>query len=207
MKKLTILLFVFITSTIVNAQKFDDAVVSELSDKVCECLKTKGKIETKAQAELELGTCMLTAYSKNKKYFDKNGANFLEGNNAEKLGEQVGIKLAGSCPEAIPLFMLFADEIEDEMESDSYEDENIIFTGKITKVESDKFKSFEIKEDNGRVRKVLWLTYVDNDQLLEDAIKGKSSYQFTVMELDIYDPRIGEYRNMLVLDRIDVKED
>ena len=39
-----------------------------------------------------------------------------------------------------------ADEIEDEMESDSYEEENIIFTGKITKVENDKFKSFEIKD-------------------------------------------------------------
>jgi hypothetical protein len=27
------------------------------------------------------------------------------------------------------------------------------------------------------------------------------------MELDIYDPRIGEYRNMLVLDRVDIKQD
>ena len=103
--------------------------------------------------------------------------------------------------------MLFADEIEDEMESDSYEEENIIFTGKITKVENDKFKSFEIKDENGRKRNVLWLTYVDNDQLLEEAVKGKTTYQFTAMELDIYDPRIGEYRNMLVLDRIDIKED
>lgn len=207
MKKLTILFIAFITSSIVNAQKFDDDVVAELSDKVCECLKSKGEITSKEQAELELGTCMLTAYSKNKKYFDKKGANFLEGNNAEKLGEQVGIKLAGTCPEAIPLFMLFADEIEDDMESDSYEEENIIFTGKITKVENDKFKSFEIKDENGRKRNVLWLTYVDNDQLLEEAVKGKTTYQFTAMELDIYDPRIGEYRNMLVLDRIDIKED
>ncbi|AGC78209.1 hypothetical protein LX97_02993 [Nonlabens dokdonensis] len=208
MKKLTILLLVFITSTIVNAQKFDDAVVTELSDKVCECLKTKGKIETKAQAELELGTCMLSAYSKNQEYFDKNGANFLEGDNAEKLGEQIGIKLVGFCPESLPLFMLFADEFADEMESESdNNEENIIITGKITKVENDKFKSFEIKDENGRKRNVLWLTYVDNDQLLEDAVKGKKTYQFTALELDIYDPRIGEYRNMLVLDRIEEKQE
>jgi hypothetical protein len=202
MKNLFITVVVFFTAAAVNAQQFNEEAVQELADKVCECLQTKGEIDTKEKAEMELGTCMLQAYSKSQKYFDEKGINFLDANNAEKLGEQVGVKLAGSCPGAIPLFMLFADDMKD-MEM---EEENLVITGKIVKVEDDKFKSFEIKEEDGRKRKVLWLTYVGNDELLEDAVKGKTTYTFTAMELDIYDPRIGEYRNMLVLDRVDIKQ-
>ncbi|AUC80127.1 hypothetical protein CW736_12435 [Nonlabens sp. MB-3u-79] len=202
MKNIYIGLLVLLTTASVNAQQFNEEAVKELADQVCECIQTKGDIETKEKAEMELGSCMLQAYSNNQKYFDDKGINFLDANNAEKLGEQVGIMLAGSCPESIPLFMLFADDIEEEME---LEEENLVITGKIVKVEDDKFKSFEIKDEDGRRRKLLWLTYVDNDELLEDAVKGKTTYVFTAMELDIYDPRIGEYRNMLVLDRVDTK--
>jgi hypothetical protein len=202
MKHLYLILIALFTTVAVNAQQFNVEAVQELADKVCECILSKGEIDTKEKVEMELGSCMLKAYSDNQTYFDEKGINFLDAKNAEKLGEQVGIKLAGSCPESIPLFMLFADDIEEEMEM---EEENLVITGKIVKVEDEKFKSFEIKDEDGRKRKVLWLTYVDNDELLEDAVKGKTTYVFTAMELDIYDSRIGEYRNMLVLDRVDTK--
>ncbi|GAK95228.1 hypothetical protein JCM19298_1357 [Nonlabens ulvanivorans] len=53
------------------------------------------------------------------------------------------------------------------------------------------------------MRKFLWLEYVENDNLLETAMKKKKKYTFTYVEKNMYDLRIQEYRNMLVLTKIE----
>lgn len=172
MKVAPILIVILLTTVAVNAQQFNEKAVKELAEKVCECIPTKEGIATREKAETGLGSGMLQAYSSNQTYFDGKGLNFHDAKNVEKLGEQVGIQFAESCPEPISLFMLFANDIE-EMEM---EEERLVIIDTIVKVEDKKFKSFEIKDEDGRKPNVLWLTYVDNDELIEDAVKGKTTY-------------------------------
>lgn len=205
MRNLIIICLLFSSTVIVNAQEFDKEAVKKLSDKVCECITGKERIDTKDQAEFEFGICLKGAYNDDKAYYDSKNMNFANTAVSMKAGEQVGMQLAGSCPAAMKIFMMIAN---DDMSSESdyeEEDEYINITGKVIKIDDDKFNTLEIKDKNGKKYKVLWLTYVDNDQLLEDAITGKTDYIFTIMELDLYDPRIKEYRSMMILDKIEKK--
>lgn len=203
MRKFVIVLLAFVSTAVVNAQEFENEAVKKMSDKVCECITGKESIDTKEKAELEFGICLMSVYNDDKEYYDSKNMNFADTAVSMKAGEQVGMQLAGSCPAAMKIFMMIAnDETSDETDYEE-EDEYIVITGKIIKTDDEKFNTFEIKDEDGRKYKVLWLTYVDNDQLLEDAVKGKSDYVFTIMELDLYDPRIEEYRSMMILDRIE----
>lgn len=206
MRNLLLLSIAFLATVVVNAQELNKEAVTKMADGVCECISGKEGIDTKTKAELEFGMCLMKVYSEDEAYYNDNNMNFTDQKVILNAGEQVGVKLAGSCPPAMEIFMMIAGA-ENDTEEEYDEQEYIEFTGKIVKSDDDKFNTFEIKDEDGRRHKVLWLTYVDNDELLEDAVKGKKSYVFTAMELDIYDPRIGEYRNMLVLDRIDLIED
>lgn len=76
-------------------------------------------------------------------------------------------------------------------------------TGKVIDFSNEQFYTISIKDDTGRVRKFLWLEYVENDNLLETAMKKKKKYTFTYVEKNMYDLRIQEYRNMLVLTKIE----
>lgn len=209
MRNLLLLSIAFLATVVVNAQELNKEAVTKMADGVCECISGKEGIDTKKKAELEIGICLMKVYSEDEAYYNENNMNFMDQTAIYNASRQVGVKLAGSCPSAMEIFVMIAGAENDteEVEEEYDEQEYIEFTGKIVKSDDKKFTTFEIKDEDGRRHKVLWLTYVDNDELLEDAVKGKKSYVFTAMELDIYDPRIGEYRNMLVLDRIDLIED
>jgi hypothetical protein len=212
MKNLIIILVALISTVAVNAQEFDTEAITKMSDGVCECLQTKEHIDTKEKAEMEFGFCIMKLYNSDVEYYDSKNMKFTDQSVSFKVGEQVGTALASSCPAALKIFMMIAEgvtteEQEEQEEQDYEEQEYIEIIGKIITVDAGKFNTFEIKDEDGRTHKVLWLTYVDNDDLLEEAKKGKIAYVFTTMELDIYDPRIGEYRNMLILDRIDTKQE
>ncbi len=196
------------TAVVTNAQELNKVAIKKMSDGVCECISSKEGVDTKSKAELEFGMCLMKVYSEDEAYYNENNMDFTDQKVVSNIGEQVGIQLAVSCPPAMEIFMMIAGAQNDtEVEEDNEEQEYIEFTGKIVKTDGKKFTTFEIKDEDGRRHNVVWLTYVDNDELLEDAVKGRDSYIFTSIELDIYDPRIGEYRNMLVLDRIDLIED
>lgn len=205
MRNLIIVFIALISTLVANAQEFDKEAIKKMSDKVCECITSKEGVDTKEKAELEFGICLMTSYTNDKKYYDSKNINFTDTSISMKAGEQVGMQLAGSCPAAMQIFMMIANDDTSDESDYKEQDEYIVITGKIVKTDDQKFNSFDIKDEDGRKHKVLWLTYVDNDELLEDAVKGKTTYVFTTMELDIYDPRIGEYRNMLVLGRVDTK--
>jgi hypothetical protein len=205
MRNLILLGMALLSTVVVSAQEFDKEAVKKMSDEVCKCITGKEGIDTKEKAELEFGICLMSVYNGDKAYYDSKNMNFADTAVSMKAGEQVGMQLAGSCPAAMKIFMMIAnDDMSNETDYEE-EDEYIVITGTIIKTDDEKFNTFEIKDENGKKFKVLWLTYVDNDQLLEDAVKGKTDYIFTIMELDLYDPRIEEYRSMMILDKIEQK--
>ncbi|WP_124981419.1 hypothetical protein [Nonlabens xiamenensis] len=182
------------------AQQPSEEAISKLSTDTCTCIEKIDNIKTEAQAELELGKCMAAAYGKDVKYYNSQGLDFMNEAILEEFGEAVGLNMVANCPSFLEIFINM--DYDDEETGDSYETFEEI-TGSVQKLTSDSFSVLTIKDDNGRQHKVLWLTYVDNGDLLRQAIEDKKTYTFRVRELDIYDPRIEEYRNMYVLDRID----
>lgn len=161
-----------------------------IADKSCECLAEKRATKTNLTSE-EIGTCLLLATKdyKNRIAEDYNlDLNNLAQENGEKLGELIGSKMAFTCPE---LILGAADSKEEEEGYTTF-----ATTGKVLNVSKETFIVFELKNDNGRIEKFYWLTYVDSDlnlQNMYDELRDKQ-VQLEYIEQELFDSRINEYR-------------
>ncbi|EAS19509.1 hypothetical protein BBFL7_00054 [Flavobacteria bacterium BBFL7] len=206
--KLKITLLLLMISFLSSAQKLEEEVLDKLSNSICSHLEEKGDIDNLNSVEaLKVFTeSMFKAYAKDPEYYKKNGLDFTAGDEVlEAYGEQLGMHMVVNCPSSISLFLSMAgDEEFEDMNYDS-QVEPMVYTisGKVIDSNHEQFYTLSIKDENGRVRKFLWLEYVENDHLLEIAMKKKNKYTFFYEEKNMYDPRIQEYRNMLVLTKIE----
>ncbi|WP_146105159.1 hypothetical protein [Nonlabens arenilitoris] len=206
--KYKITLILLLITIFSNAQKLEEEVLDKLSNSICTHLKEKGDIEnlTSVEALKVFTESMFKAYATDPEYYKKNGLDFAAGDEVlEAYGEQLGMHMVVNCPSSISLFLSMAgDEDFEEMGYTTVnEPMSYTVTGKVVDFSQEQFYTLSIKDGNGRVRKFLWLEYVENDILLETAMKKKNKYTFTYVEKNMYDPRIQEYRNMLVLTKIE----
>lgn len=202
-KKILLTITACAIATISYAQKDMDKAYDRMAQSVCECANAKGiNLDEASQSEIEMtfGLCLLKAYNADAKFFKSKGINLTaEGNAMEQLGEAVGIKMAEHCPD---MLMSMASFYMDDDENIDGSGESTSITGTIEKVEDGIFSTIHIKSEEGRTYKLLWITYVDNHDLFLEALKNKNKYTFYYYETEMYDNRINEYRDMLILDGI-----
>lgn len=164
-----------------------------IAEKSCECLAEKRDAKPDLSSE-EIGTCLLLATKDYKVRIQEDydiDLNDLAGGNGERLGELVGSKMTFTCPD---LIMGVADDDEEENPA-------LTATGEILDVTNDIFVVFELKNDNGKVEKFYWFTYVDSDLNLQNNfndLKG-DQVQIKYIEQELFDSRIKEYRNFNVV--------
>lgn len=203
--KTTYLIFLMlIISAISNAQKDKDKAYDRMGKSVCECVEKKGddlKDATQAQFELAFGVCLIKAYNEDQEYYKSKGIKMsTNGDAMEALGEEIGMKMAEYCPELLLSMAAFYEDDEDFAEEAN---EIMSIVGTIEKVEDGTFHTLIIKGDDGRTYKMLWLTYVNNHDILLEAVANKKPHTFTYYETEMYDNRINEYRNMLIVDSVE----
>lgn len=204
--KYTLLLLVLFFSILGFSQKNLDKAYDRMAKSVCECAKNKDldfQNTDKAAIELAFGVCIIQAYGEDTDYYKKNGITLTTDNyNMEELGEQIGIKMANYCPD---MLLVMASLYENDWEEDDAiaVQERLNISGNIERVEQGSFSTIIIKGDDGKTYKMLWLTYVNNHDLLLEAVKNNKKYIFTYYETEMFDNRINEYRNMLVLNAIE----
>ncbi|MGY6648713.1 hypothetical protein [Wenyingzhuangia sp. IMCC45574] len=207
--KKTILFSIFIL--IVN-QSFSQKYMEKIAKKSCECIEKIPAGATNEEATTSLGLCMIESagpYQKQlKKDFD---IDLFEDDGAEKLGTQIALKMAGTCP---TLLMKMVDMVGDD---EKEEEENIKteaavaaeeVSGTITKVENGQFVVFSLRADNSRQDKFYWLTFVkSNIDIMSDyeTLVGKKVTVFYKTE-DFFDARINDYRNIKVITEISVQK-
>jgi len=188
------LICLFLTSS-VSAQDY----LSTITYETCECLSKITETEDQEQFNLELGLCIIEASMPYKKELKKDHDIDLENITEDgiRLGELIGIKMAGVCPEEI-LKMSKGSSPEE------YEDMSSFAFGTITKVEKEHFVVFSLKDDTGKTIKLHWLYYINSEIDLETDypnLVGKR-VEIYYYESELFDARINEYKTFNIIEEI-----
>jgi len=182
-------------------KSFSQDYLTTITQKSCECLDKVSSDLAPDDFNLQLGLCIIEAASPYKKQLKKD--HDIDFNNietdGEKLGKLIGIKMVSVCPNIFGKITKLAGK-DDEPEQTS-ESAN----GIVTKIESDFFVVFSIKDDAGKVSKYYWLTFVESETDLVasySTLMGKR-VAITYESLEFFDPRIKEYRPLQILKSIE----
>lgn len=198
MKKL---LFVFVLSLFCLNAKSQD-ILDVLTKEVCTCVNEKMKTlkdGTAEQRQMQLGLCIVSSYSSHEKEVTAKYGDIMETEGAmQKLGSDVGMKMAGICPDVL---MMFAD-----MEADEAEVEEIpalSLEGKIVEIKSEQFLTVVVKDNSGRNHTLLVLTFFeDSNLLIENKLKKNDKVSVEYWEQEFYDPKAKDFRNYKVIQGI-----
>lgn len=197
MKKYFFLLLLSITTSI-----FGQSYMDQIVDESCDCLDHISKKLDKEAYTMQVGLCMMKASQPYKKQLKKDYNIDMDNivKDAERLGEVIGVQLAFKCPEAL---LLASDKIDPNNE---YLVDDTDLYGTITKVETDQFVVFTIKDENGKSAKYYWFTTIETSEDLQtmyDNIVGKW-VSIVYKTADYFDPKIGEYRSYNVITELEL---
>lgn len=189
-KSLIVVLFI---SQIVFSQKLSkEQLIEKLSVSTCSCISDKEF--TKENLEMTLGLCMIEDFGKFEKEIEKYYGKNILSNDAqiEKLGADVGVKLASTCPKFLEIVMNTTDSEEEVEVAEEYED--LFVTGNFFNFKSEQFITFSIKEETGKVNDFILLNNFDNSFLITDNIlKSTDLLDVYYYELEMYDAKIKKF--------------
>lgn len=200
MKKMNLYIIALI-SILSTSSIFAQDYLTKITHQSCECLSTIEQTEDREQFNLELGLCIIDASMPYKKELKKDHNIDLENidEDGTRLGELIGLKMAGICPEEI---LKIANGGEDE----SYDELSSTISGTITKVEKEQFIVFSIKEDSGKTTKFYWIYYIESNVDLPteySTLIGKK-VEVYYYESDLFDARINEYKSFNIIEEINL---
>ena len=116
-----------------------------------------------------------------------------------RLEELVGMKMAGICPEEV---------LKLTNPSDEYEDLWSYASGTITKIETEQFIVFSLKDDSGKTSKFYWLYCIESEIDLEtehENLVGKK-VDLYYYQSDLFDARIDEYNSYFIIEEMNIIE-
>lgn len=182
-----------------------DAVLDILAKESCECIKNKNIDLSKPDPESikkEFGICVLQSYSRNSEAFGKEHP--LDVGNREamvKLGEQVGMKMLGFCPEVL---MALAGDDEEEATTTEVVYQQI--EGQVSEIRTDQFVTLVVRDKNGRNYNFLMLDYFETASLFtNNQIKKNDKLVVSYSEVELYDPKAKEFRYFKVITGLEKK--
>ncbi len=202
MKK-TFYLLCFISLSLISQQLKAQDYMDDITRATCECADSLDQSLGKEEYQMALGLCIFAAaepyYDKLEEDYDFTMAEI--DTKGEELGRIVGTRMAAICPETIAVLakkMYGEDEI----------DQNFFFTGTVTKIETGSFTVLSIQNGQGKTTKCYWLTYVETDFDISEGLEELEGEQVVVetQDMELYDPRLGEYRDFKVISSLEVAE-
>jgi len=183
------------STTCVSAQDYMDKIVAQ----TCECGKNINDTINQKQMFMEIGICMIKVAEPYKKQLKKDHNINLDNidQEGEALGKLIGMKMASTCPEVLR-------KITEQADKKSAESGQEVFTGRVIKIEKDFFVIFTVN-DESKTLKFYWLTNAESNidllnqyaELLTKEVKVK--YKIT----SLFDPKINDYRNFNVIEKIE----
>ncbi len=180
-----------------------DKELDLIADYTCECLsKKKMKKNDLDRLELELGLCVMEGASKaslNLTYTDEESMT--------KLGEQVGLRMVGSCEAFIDLIGVMMDKNPDGMMELMNEKDVVVnnhFRGELSKINKDQFITLELKADDGKIETFYWLEYFEGANILKDNSTFLMNKKINIeyKEVEYYFPEYEEYLKVKVITKL-----
>ena len=143
------------------------------------------------ERQAQLGLCMVEFVSADvpryEQYFGK--LNFGDQEALKSLGEQLGMQMASVCPDIL-MSLVSGDEATGQANAPAPTNEQVV-TGTFVGVGTDGIPTVNIRQENGRPMKLLWLEYWPGSDDVA-ALEGKAvtlAYEFR----DLYDAGTGGY--------------
>ena len=109
----------------------------------------------------------------------------------EKLGTLIGVKLASVCPKTLLKISKLNSNYEEDEANDELYDVQIV-SGTITKIETQQFVVFSIKDETNKVSKYYWLTGIDTNFEIESTYMNlmNSEVNIAYETFELFDPKI-----------------
>jgi len=181
-----------------NSQDILEIVAKE----VCSCTSSKTEklsSGTQKNIQMELGICIMSSVAAHENEITEKYGNVLEADGAmEKLGRDVGLKMATSCPDVL---MTIANSGigEDEV----VEEKALTVEGKVVEIKSEQFLTVVIKDNSGRSHSMLILTFFEDSNLLtENKLKKNDKVSVEYWEQEFYDAKAMDFRYYKVIQGI-----
>lgn len=180
---------------------FSQDYIDEIAKSTCSCAEELPDSLESQEKLTKLGFCMLQAagpYSKRLKKDHKISGT--DPNDAEKLGQIIGMRMAYICPDQILRLTQAVSDMEEE-ESTTSDDTDRSIQGTVINIDNGYFVTITIKDVSGRVSKFIWTRYIESSIDLVTNYKDLMDKSVTInySTAEFFDPKIGEYRNFNVI--------
>ncbi|PZO32322.1 MAG: hypothetical protein DCE86_07720 [Flavobacteriaceae bacterium] len=184
-----------------NAKSQD--ILDVITKEVCSCANEKKDMLKDAASEkvqMQLGLCIISSFSSHEKEVTAKYGNVMEAEGAmEKLGGDVGIKMASVCPDVL---MMFAD-MESEFGEETEEIPALTLEGKIIEIKPEQFLTVIVKDNSGRNHTFLVLTFFEDSNLfIENKLKKNDKVSVQYWEQEFYDAKARDFRYYKVIQGI-----
>lgn len=196
-KILLLLLFI----SFINSKVYSQDYMDEICKKTCDCIENISDTIERESYEMQMGLCMINAAMPYKKQLKKDHKINMDdiGNEAEKLGTLIGIRMASICPKSLMKFSENSENNKEDTEQHSVE-------GLITKIEFDPFIVFTLKDEKGKSIKYHWLTFIETKIDLQNKYNTltNKNVKITYTTTDFFDPKIQEYRQFNIIKTLEI---
>ena len=171
----------------------------------CECLDKVTNMSNQEQFNMELGLCMIEASQPYKSELLRDYAiDFAKiDEQGEELGKLIGMRMATTCPGRL---MEVASQMETAEDSEEEASNYMTAQGRISRINSDIFVEFSVKNTESRTTRFYWLSYIDSNIDLPvnyETLVGKN-VEITYQTQELFDARTGQYRVLNVLTQLNV---
>ncbi len=182
-----------------QSQKKDSTLSQKISAEFCVEFSKKD-FTTYKDSEMEIGMIMLPLIKKYEKEIAKEwGYSSSNLEDYEKIGEKIGQEAALGCPKFLEFVKNNLAEIlpGDEIATKSLD-------GEVVAVEDQVFSCVVVKTKANKEEKLWWFNHFDGADAIiknKDSLLRKSvSVEYN--EMEVYDPRLKEYRTIKVIQKI-----
>lgn len=180
-------------------------ILDTLTKEVCSCADGKQAVLKEGNSQklkMELGICIISSFSSHKDEVMAEYGDVMDDNDGmEKLGGDIGMKMAVICPD-----VLLALAGEGDIDSELVEDEYSTIEGRIVEIKPEQFLTVVVKDNSGRNHTMLVLTYFEGSNLLtEDKLKKNDKVSIEYWEQEFYDVKARDFRYYKVIQGINQK--
>lgn len=187
---------------VIYMPSFSQDYVDRIAQKSCECLEVIPDTLDRDQFNTHLGLCMIEAAQPYKKRLKKDYKIDLDKIDvyAGELGRMIGMRMASVCPASL---VKLTQQGKSNRKKDNTEE---VFEGQIIHIEEGPFVIFSIKDQEGKILKFYWLTFIESNIELSTGYRSliRESVRVTFRPQEFFDPRINEYKNFYVIQTLQV---
>lgn len=199
--------FILIAFCSFSIPAFSQDYLDKIAIQTCDCFSDMSmlsdSLSSSDQKNMKFGLCMIDAAEPYKKQLKKEhniDLDQMDGPTGERLGRLIGVKVAGKCPDVILKLQEGAVQKNKPAQAEAIN----TFTGVITKIETNGFVTFTIKDEIGKTTTFYWLEFIQCDKDLPaiyQSLTGRLvsvSYKTT----EYFEPKINQYRQYFCLTKL-----